>query len=351
MARGEGQVNLDRILARKPLYPAERQAAPATVCVTGGAGYIGSRIVARLLAAGHTVHATRRAIGDDDAAIEALQALPGAKQRLRWFEADLKQAGSFDPAVAGCRYVIHAAGVVSLNAPKKVAYSHVIEPTLRGIENVLSAVNKTASVEKVVLTSSLAAISAEFTERGPGHVYTEADWTTNFCDLEEPYVTSKALAEWQAWAIASQQDHWRLVAICPSHVYGPPLTANLKCAPVATIKNLLDGTWWPFTAPTGLGMVDLDDVAAAHALAMVLPEAQGRYVLCERFALIYRWVKTMWRQRAEVDCSKARSELGLSFIPLEQSLRDFAERLIELGVLPRLPAAGGAVAAKSKKAA
>lgn len=41
----------------------------------------------------------------------------------------------------------------------------------------------------VVLTSSLAAISAEFTERGPGHVYTEADWTTNFCDLEEPYVT------------------------------------------------------------------------------------------------------------------------------------------------------------------
>lgn len=32
----------------------------------------------------------------------------------------------------------------------------------------------------------------------------------------------------------------------------------------------------------------------------------------------YRWVKTMWRQRAEVDCSKARSELGLSFIPLEQ---------------------------------
>lgn len=40
---------------------------------------------------------------------------------------------------------------------------------------------------------------------------------------------SKALAEWQAWAIASQQDHWRLVAICPSHVYGPPLTANLKC--------------------------------------------------------------------------------------------------------------------------
>jgi nucleoside-diphosphate-sugar epimerase len=36
----------------------------------------------------------------------------------------------------------------------------------------------------------------------------------------------------------------------------------------------------------GLGMVDLDDVAAAHVLATVLPEARGRYVLCERFALM-----------------------------------------------------------------
>lgn len=46
------------------------------------------------------------------------------------------------------RYVIHTAGVVSLNAPQRLAYSRVIEPTLHGIENVLSAVNKTASVEK-----------------------------------------------------------------------------------------------------------------------------------------------------------------------------------------------------------
>lgn len=47
-----------------------------------------------------------------------------------------------------CRYVIHTAGVVSMNASKKVAYAAVIEPTLRGIENVLGAVNRTESVEK-----------------------------------------------------------------------------------------------------------------------------------------------------------------------------------------------------------
>lgn len=33
-------------------------------------------------------------------------------------------------------------------------------------------------------------------------------------------------------------------------------------------------------------VVDVADVAAAHCLAMVLPGARGRYVLCERTCLL-----------------------------------------------------------------
>lgn len=64
---------------RKPLYPIEREAPPATVCVTGGTGYIAGAIIARLLAAGHTVHATVRD--------------PANEQKLRWLKA-LPQAGT-----------------------------------------------------------------------------------------------------------------------------------------------------------------------------------------------------------------------------------------------------------------
>ena len=42
----------------------------------------------------------------------------------------------------------------------------------------------------------------------------------------------------------------------------------------------------PWSLPAGLTTVDLDDVAAAHVLAMVLPEARGRYLLCERGTLM-----------------------------------------------------------------
>jgi hypothetical protein len=44
------------------------------------------------------------------------------------------------------------------------------------------------SAPAVILTSSLAAVSAEFPERGPDQPYSEADWTTNFWELGEPYV-------------------------------------------------------------------------------------------------------------------------------------------------------------------
>lgn len=50
-------------------------------------------------------------------------------------------------ALFACRHVIHAAGVVSLNVPQRAAFSKVIEPTLRGVEHVLGAVNRTPSVE------------------------------------------------------------------------------------------------------------------------------------------------------------------------------------------------------------
>ena len=69
---------------RKPLYPAERAAPPTTVAVTGATGYIAGALVARLLAAGHTVHGTVR----DPASAKCahLRAMDGAAQRLKLFK-------------------------------------------------------------------------------------------------------------------------------------------------------------------------------------------------------------------------------------------------------------------------
>lgn len=94
--------SLESLIGRKPLHPAEREEAPCTVCVTGAAGYIASKIICRLLAAGHIVHATYRD-KDDKISLAACKALPGATESIKWYKADLTVPGSFDKAIEGCK--------------------------------------------------------------------------------------------------------------------------------------------------------------------------------------------------------------------------------------------------------
>ncbi len=70
---------------RKPLYDTERAAEQTTVCVTGGTGYIAGAIIARLLAAGHTVHATVRE-PNSQTKLQYLKSLPNANTRLKFFK-------------------------------------------------------------------------------------------------------------------------------------------------------------------------------------------------------------------------------------------------------------------------
>jgi len=47
-----------------------------------------------------------------------------------------------------CRYVIHCAGIVNLKAKGQQGYASVVEPTVKGVENVLRSVNRMHSVER-----------------------------------------------------------------------------------------------------------------------------------------------------------------------------------------------------------
>lgn len=61
------------------------------------------------------------------------------------------------PAPLWCRYVIHMAAPFFLNGPESQAFTRVVNPTVRGVVNVLGAVSRAGSVERVVMTSSIVA--------------------------------------------------------------------------------------------------------------------------------------------------------------------------------------------------
>jgi dihydroflavonol-4-reductase len=150
----------------------------------------------------------------------------------------------------------------------------LVDPAVNGTLSVLQSCLEDGSVRRVVLTSSGAAI----TDRADGHVNTEADWNTRSSLTRNPYYFSKTLAERAAWDFVDRDGtDLDLVAINPFYVIGPSLGPEMNTSHrfftgftnggVPAILALE----WPF--------VDVRDVARAHVLAMERLASNGRYLV------------------------------------------------------------------------
>lgn len=342
----------------------------APILVTGATGYVAGWIVKDLLAAGATVHAAVRDPGNADkvAHLEALAAdSPGT---LRLFKADLLVEGSYAEAMAGCRIVFHTASpfITNVRNPQKA----LVDPAQLGTRNVLRQANRTASVTRVVLTSSCAAIYADAVDcaRAPDGVLTEASWNTTASLDYQPYTYSKTVAEREAWDIARAQARWRLVVVNPSLVVGPALQARPTSESFRLVRQFGNGTLRFGVPRVGLGAVDVRDLAQAHLAAAFIPEAEGRHiisahdtdllelarVLLERYGDTYPiprralpkglvWLlgpllgngitRTFVTRNVDVpwhtDNRKGRRALGLSYRPLKASMEDMVAQMIETG--------------------
>ncbi|KAI8539135.1 hypothetical protein RHMOL_Rhmol09G0157600 [Rhododendron molle] len=223
-------------------------------CVTGGTGFIAAYLVKSLLEKGHNVRTTVRDPGDVEK-VGFLWELSGAKERLKIFKADLMDEGSFDQAIKGVDGVFHTASPVLVpydqNIQEKFSWNllaTLIDPCIKGTLNVLSSCTRSRNVRRVVLTSSCSSL-----------------W----------YAYAKTVAEKEAWRVA-EESGIDLVVVNPSFVVGPLLapkpTSTLQWI-LAIVKGLIGE--YPNTT---VGFVHIDDVVAAHLLAMEKSEASGRLI-------------------------------------------------------------------------
>jgi nucleoside-diphosphate-sugar epimerase len=147
----------------------------STLAITGGTGFVGSRLIALALDAGHQVRALTRREQAERAHIE-------------WVAGDLHDTAALARLAEGAHAVIHVAGVV--NAPDREGF---VRGNVEGTRNMLAAAEG-AGVRRFVHVSSLAA-------REPGL---------------SAYGWSKA--EGDRLVEASPLD-WSIV--CPPAIYGP----------------------------------------------------------------------------------------------------------------------------------
>lgn len=255
----------------------------APILITGASGYVAGWIVKNLLEAGHTVHATVRDPAKTSSVAHLQKIADHSTGTLKLFKADLLTDRAFDEAMAGCELVIHTASPFIISGYKD-ANEALVRPALEGTRNVFRSVERTPSVKRVVLTSSVVATYGDNQDASnlPNNTLNESHWNTTSSVDHQPYNYSKVVAEREAWKLhgeQSQPNRWDLVCVNPGLVVGPALTTNSISASISTLQQFGDGTM-RFGAPHLLmGLVDVRDVADAHIRAGFTPEANGRYIV------------------------------------------------------------------------
>ena len=339
------------------------------VMVTGATGYVASWLVKKLLEEGLTVHAAIRNV-DDNQKIDHLKSIAkDSSGDIKFFEADLLKSGDYEEAMKDCELVYHTASpfiTVVENAQRDL-----LDPAEKGTENVLRSASKTPSVKRVVVTSSCAAMYSDALDciNAPEGQLTEAVWNETASAEYQPYSYSKTIAEKKAWEINKEQNNWDLVTINPSLVMGPALNVkSSKSESINILKQLGDGSMKMGVPKMGVGMVDVRDVADAHYQAGFKPEAKGRYItsahntdflemglsLQSKFGSKYplpkkampkwllllvgpmvnkvltkKFIKNNVNIEWKADNSKIRKELGINFRPLQETMEDSFQMMID----------------------
>lgn len=343
------------------------------VLVTGATGYVAGWLVKKLLEDGITVHAAVRNPDNEEKIAHLNELASKSSGNIKYFKSDLLEKGSYKEAMEGCELVYHTAS--PFTAIVKNPQKDLIDPAVKGTENVLETANEVSSVKRIVVTSSCAAIYSDATDcqKAPNGVLTEDIWNTTSSIDYQAYSYSKTLAEKKAWEINKAQKRWDLVVINPSLVLGPALNPQTVTSESFNIlKQLGDGTMKMGAPKMGLGLVDVRDVAEAHFKAGYVTEAHGRYITSahntnflelgkvlqgkygNRYPLpnkaLPKWLlmlvgpmanklftRDFIRKNVDVewkaDNSKIKKELGVNFMPMKTTMEDSFQAMIDEKIL------------------
>ncbi|HZP70377.1 MAG TPA: hopanoid-associated sugar epimerase [Pseudolabrys sp.] len=238
------------------------------VLVTGASGFIGSAIAHKLVEAGFSVRALVRKASPRDHL---------ANLGLEFFEGDIRDRKSLDRAVAGTRYVFHAAADYRLwtRNPDEIFATNV-----EGTRNLMEAALD-AGVERVVHTSSVATIALR-----PAGV---ADESTPLRQDEGigAYKRSKIAAERLVETLVAERG-LPAVIVNPSAPIGPR-----DVRPTPTGRIILEAVKGriPAFVDTGLNLVHVDDVASGHLAALRQGKIGERYILGGQNVLFSQMLK------------------------------------------------------------
>ena len=327
------------------------------ILVTGATSYIGKHCIAVLIEKGYKVRTTIRDIKKADQVKSDLKKYLEKEIDLEFHEADLlKEDGWFD-AIKGCDAIIHVAG------PFPMSYEggekELTGPHEEGAMRVFRLA-KDHGVNRIILTSSVAAIWMDSTIDDTVRYIDENNWT-NLSDANlDAYTKGKALKEKAAWDFVAENDQIKLTTILPSVVLGPGIGSPVRRGSMDYMLMLINKEM-PVAPPLKHGIVDVRDVAKMHVAALENDKSIGKRMivtentywvkeLCEmlnknghqaptftppvflvkflaNFDKTIKPIKPLLGVDVNFNTETAKSVLGYDPMPIEQTIKDTSDFL------------------------
>lgn len=231
--------------------------------VTGATGFVGGAVARALIRAGVNVRVLIRSNSD-------FKNLSGLS--VERVEGDLRDPVSLRSALTGCHHLYHVAAHYALWAKDPAIFYDV---NVTGTRNMLSAARE-AGVERTVYCSTIGAIGLP-----PGGGLGSEETPVSLDQMAGHYKRSKYLAEQEALKFA--QEGLPVVIVNPSAPVG---AGDVRPTPTGqVIVDFMKGRM-PAYIETGMNIVDVEDVATGHLLAMEKGRQGERYILgCKNLML------------------------------------------------------------------
>lgn len=334
---------------------------PELVLVTGATGMLGSNLVRALVAQGYRVRGLCRSPE------KARRFLADAQCEI--IQGDMRDVAGFAHALAGCSTVFHTAAYFREYYRPGDHSQELDAINVQGTLALMRAADA-AGVRCFVHTSSSGAVGMK-PDGSPGDEGTQAGEE----QLQNGYFRSKVEGDRQIHAFTPQRG-MRVIEVLPGFMFGPG-----DAAPTASGQLVLDflAKKIPIIPEGGTNMVDARDVAAAmitcsqrapHAARYIVggesltleqvlrsleqitgvrgPRLRLPFAMVLAFAwfeelrarltngplLVSREGVKLMRSRHTVSSARAQRELGVSFRPFDETLRDVVQWYEQQGLAP-----------------
>lgn len=234
------------------------------VLVTGAAGFVGAAVARAALEQGYAVRALVRASSPRrNLAGLAAEVVVG----------DMRDAAAVGRALAGVRFLLHVAADYRLWAPDP---GEIMRNNLEGTATVMRAA-LAAGVERAVVTSSVATLRVS-----PSTVAATED---------EPLAEHEAIGVYKRSKVVAERLVERMVARegLPAVIVNPSTPVGARdVRPTPTGRIIVEAARgrMPAFVETGLNVVDVEDVARGHLLALTRGRVGERYILGGQNAML-----------------------------------------------------------------